>query len=369
MDPQSEAQGTIPPGGPRLARTPVQAVRSGAGTPLSRAAHSVRSVLAGPTPSSHRLAHASTAADADEWEALQPPPATYPEPDHTAGELCKTAVRRAALLPCLAACPRAPRPPALLLTPGQGSQPTRAGGASAASRRASWLTGCAPLAPHPAGFIPGGPKLARTPLTRTPGMPRMPGSATAQHQPGYTGGGYTGGVPPGSALALRFPGSAMALRYPGSAAAAHRMGYAGGMTPMAAGPLPMTFQVRRRPAGDARERSAHAVQHWAARERDCGRCWSRDASLPFLPPFPPPSPGLCQASGSAVPGCAAPRSIHQLRRPAAQPGAGHAAGEPCLAFTRLALSLLAPGLVSACLAWPLLASPGLAFCSVPVSGA
>ena len=273
MDPQSEAQGTIPPGGPRLARTPVQAVRSGAGTPLSRAAHSVRSVLAGPTPSSHRLAHASTAADADEWEALQPPPATYPEPDHTAGELCKTAVRRAALLPCLAACPRAPRPPALLLTPGQGSQPTRARGASAASSQASRLTGCAPLAPHPAGFIPGGPKLARTPLTRTPGVPRMPGSATAQHQPGYTGGGYTGGVPPGSALALRFPGSAMALRYPGSAAAAHRMGYAGGMTPMAAGPLPMTFQVRRRPAGDARERSAHAVQHWAARERDCGRCF------------------------------------------------------------------------------------------------
>lgn len=83
--------------------------------------------------------------------------------------------------------------------------------------------------------IPGGPKLARTPLGRTPatGCLLAPGSAVAQHQPG-------------SGRAVHFaagPGSASVGRYPGSAVALHR----GGMTPQLA-PQPMTFQVRCVPA-------------------------------------------------------------------------------------------------------------------------
>lgn len=81
--------------------------------------------------------------------------------------------------------------------------------------------------------IPGGPKLARTPMGRTPatgGLLAAPGSAVAQHYPG-------------SGRAVHFasgPGSASLPRYPGSAVAAHR----GGMTPQHAAPAPMTFQVR-----------------------------------------------------------------------------------------------------------------------------
>ncbi|KAL4430905.1 hypothetical protein ABPG75_006161 [Micractinium tetrahymenae] len=80
--------------------------------------------------------------------------------------------------------------------------------------------------------IPGGPKLARTPVGRTPatgGFHGAPGSAVAQHYPG-------------SARAVHFaagPGSASVQRYPGSAVAAHR---AGGMTPQYSAPPPMTFQ-------------------------------------------------------------------------------------------------------------------------------
>ena len=83
--------------------------------------------------------------------------------------------------------------------------------------------------------IPGGPKLARTPLGRTPGTahrPQLaaPGSAVAQHYPGST-----------VAQAAYAPGSVLAQRYPGSAVAAHRGGHP--LTPVAT-LLPMTFQVR-----------------------------------------------------------------------------------------------------------------------------
>ncbi|EFN59398.1 hypothetical protein CHLNCDRAFT_56732 [Chlorella variabilis] len=79
------------------------------------------------------------------------------------------------------------------------------------------------------GMIPGGPKLARTPVGRTPATAYLagPGSAVAQHYPG-------------SGRMVQFaagPGSASVGRYPGSAVALHR----GGMTPQGM-PPPMTFQ-------------------------------------------------------------------------------------------------------------------------------
>ena len=82
--------------------------------------------------------------------------------------------------------------------------------------------------------IPGGPKLARTPVGRTPATAYLagPGSAVAQHYPG-------------SGRMVQFaagPGSASVGCYPGSAVALHR----GGMTPQGM-PPPMTFQVRALP--------------------------------------------------------------------------------------------------------------------------
>lgn len=82
--------------------------------------------------------------------------------------------------------------------------------------------------------IPGGPKLARTPMGRTPatgGFLPVPGSAVAQHYPGSAARGVHFAA---------LPGSASLPRYPGSAAAAHRLG---GLTPQHV-PPPMTFQVR-----------------------------------------------------------------------------------------------------------------------------
>lgn len=92
----------------------------------------------------------------------------------------------------------------------------------------------APAASYPmdidasADGIPGGPKLARTPVGRTP--------ATAHR------------APPGSAVAQHHPGSALGPRYPGSAIALHRGGLHGGLTPLASTP-PMTFQARQRRQG------------------------------------------------------------------------------------------------------------------------
>lgn len=88
--------------------------------------------------------------------------------------------------------------------------------------------------------IPGGPKLTRTPVGRTPATgggyhhgPGAPGSAVAQHYPG-------------SARAVHFaagPSSTSMQRYPGSAVAPHRGG-GGGLTPQQQfAPPPMTFQV------------------------------------------------------------------------------------------------------------------------------
>ncbi len=79
--------------------------------------------------------------------------------------------------------------------------------------------------------VPGGPKLARTPIGRTPATAYLagPGSAMAQHYPGSNGRMVQFAAGPGSASVGRYPGSAVALRH-------------GGMTPQGL-PPPMTFQV------------------------------------------------------------------------------------------------------------------------------
>eukprot|EP00887_Chlorella_sp_A99_P005399 scaffold1.g5399.t1 len=139
-------------------------------------------------------------------------------------------------------------------------QPTPSGGLRGAAATPGSAHGHVPGASYPmdvdatAEQIPGGPKLARTPVGRTPAtathpLYAPPGSAVAQHYPGS------------AAAQAHAPGSVLQQRYPGSAVAMHRG--ARGLTPLApAAPPPMTFQARRAPAasGPGRRRGSTRVR-------------------------------------------------------------------------------------------------------------